>query len=235
MYSTCLVCTALLKLIVWRTRMLAICPCKHMPFSATLRIIPTQTDSHVTLQLFNAPRERGLRRAAPCRKDAIEFSTLLVHLLLGPKATGAPPATGTPADTHATMSALLASDVLPLMLSHLSKLAFETRKDVVDIFAFTCKYQSAQGSSPGLEFLRQRPQLISNLVRGYEDPAVALNCGQMVRDAVGRDAQLATSVLNSNRTDLFFEYVQVRQLPQKVPRARCRAVLSGLNNDRPHL
>jgi Mo25-like len=155
------------------------------------------------------------RLAAACRREATECLSLLVQLLLGQKI---PPSGGgdkaaaavAPGDVDATMAALLSSDALPLMLQHLGKLPFETRKDVVDVFLFTTKYSNNPGSHPGLEYLRTRAHLVRNLVRGYEDPAVALNCGAMVRSAVSREAAIAASVLNSECLDLFFQYVQAR-------------------------
>lgn len=113
---------------------------------------------------------------------------------------------------QATLTAVLRSDVLPLMVSNLHKLPFESRKDVVEVFTFACKYSPSPGGQPGLEYLRQRTHLLRQLVRGYEDTAIALNCGEMVRTAVSRDAALATSVLNSECLEMFFRYVQVRSV-----------------------
>lgn len=52
-----------------------------------------------------------------------------------------------PSEVDAMAEALLSSDVLYMMVAKLSKLQFETRKDVVTIFSFVCKHEP--GSSPG--------------------------------------------------------------------------------------
>ena len=153
------------------------------------------------------------------RKDAAEYIGLLVQCLMGHKAAAQEkPCAG---DVQATVSAMLRSDVLPLMLSNVHKLSFESRKDVVEVFTFTCKHAPKPGSRPGLEYLRQRTHLVRQLVRGYEDTAIALNCGEMVRTAVSRDAALATSVLNSECLQMFFQFVQVRRTAVRM--AMCRS------------
>ena len=142
------------------------------------------------------------------RKEVTDYLSMAVQMLLGSRN---PPADAAPApDVPALMSALLQSEAIPLMLSHLSRLPFETRKDVVDIFVFTCKYSKPPGTYPGIECLRGRSHVIKSLVRGYEDPGVALNCGTMLRAAIQKDAAIATAILNSECLELFFGYVQVR-------------------------
>jgi hypothetical protein len=165
-----------------------------------------------------------------CRKDATEYVGAITQCLLGPKGTTEKPALS---DVHPVMAALLATEALPLMLSHLSKLQFETRKDVVDIFAFACKYENAEHVVPGLEYLRLRLSVIRRLVHGYEDAAIALNCGQMLRDVFSRDARVSEAVITDGALadagtgvrgardgepmlDLFFQYVQVRPAPARV-------------------
>jgi Mo25-like len=48
----------------------------------------------------------------------------------------------------------------------------------------------------------------SGSCRGYNDHAIALNCGVMLRDAL-RDPQIAMDILESPLLDEFFRYVQV--------------------------
>jgi calcium binding protein 39 len=65
--------------------------------------------------------------------------------------------------------------------------------------------QQADGESPGAEHLLSRPYLLETLLEGYSNPAIALNCGAILRDAA-RDERvagllLASSSLSSSSSD----------------------------------
>eukprot|EP00892_Ulva_mutabilis_P003780 jgi/Ulvmu1/1774/UM118_0013.1 len=95
-----------------------------------------------SLQAIDTPtRDRSPEKAG---KEATELIYLLKVALLGDELPAPTPAQ---AEVDAMAEALLASDVLFLMVFKLSKLQFETRKDVVTIFSFMCKH--VPGESPG--------------------------------------------------------------------------------------
>lgn len=78
-----------------------------------------------------------------CRKEVTELIYLLKIAFLGDD----PPAPErVQSEVDAMAEALLSTDVLFLLVAKLSKLQFETRKDVVIIFSFICKH--VPGSSP---------------------------------------------------------------------------------------
>lgn len=81
-----------------------------------------------------------------CRKEATELIYLLKIALLGDELPAPTPAQP---EVDAMAEALLASDVLFLMVFKLAKLQFETRKDVVTIFSFTCKHVPGTSSGTG--------------------------------------------------------------------------------------
>jgi hypothetical protein len=86
------------------------------------------------------------KRSLACRRDVTELIALLKVSLLGDEPPATPP---TAADIDSVVKAVLACDVLYHMVSNLSKLHFETRKDVVAIFSFVCKHRpsSQDGAS----------------------------------------------------------------------------------------
>ena len=52
-------------------------------------------------------------------------------------------------------------------------------------------------SSPGAEHLLSRPHLLEQLLEGYSNPSIALNCGAILRDAA-RDERVAELLLASS-------------------------------------
>lgn len=78
-----------------------------------------------------------------CRKEATELIYLLKISFLGDDPPAPEPVQS---EVDAMVEALLSTDVLFLLVAKLSKLQFETRKDVVTIFSFVCKH--VPGSSP---------------------------------------------------------------------------------------
>jgi calcium binding protein 39 len=141
-----------------------------------------------------------------CRKDATECIGMLAQCF--PVAKGS---TELGPDVDTTMAALLYSDeTMVLMISNLAKLHFETRKAVVEIFQSFCKYQQPTSKEyPGLVYVRHRPYLMRMLVLGYDEPSIALNCGEMARFAISRDPDITNAVLKSEVLFSFFEHVQV--------------------------
>jgi hypothetical protein len=151
----------------------------------------------------SADLRRGWRKT--CRKDATEYISMLAQCF--PKGSAEPGS-----DLDATMAALLSPDeTLVLLVDNLAKLQFETRKAVVEIFQSVCKYQHPVTKEyPGLVYVRHRPYLIRTLVLGYDEPSIALNCGEMARFAISRDPQIANAILKSETLFKFFEHVQVQ-------------------------
>ncbi|KAJ1902929.1 Calcium-binding protein 39, partial [Tieghemiomyces parasiticus] len=98
------------------------------------------------------------------------------------------------------------NDILPLFVTHLSKMEFETKKDAVHIFNSLLRRQI--GSRwPTVEYLCTQEKMLGNLVHGYENPDVALNSGMMLRECLKHES-LARIVLYSPHFYKFFNYVE---------------------------
>ena len=51
----------------------------------------------------------------------------------------------------------------------------------------------SNGNGPGVRYVHEHPEVLFTLFRGYDNPAIALNCGSMLRDCI-RDESLAQCV-----------------------------------------
>jgi len=143
-------------------------------------------------------------------------------LLCGREAAESPPV--------AEIVALLAqevysNDLLQLLVIHISKLDFEVcianthtnfrpanqtretqaKKDVAQIFNNLLRRQIGT-RSPTVEYLGAREQILFDLLKGYDNPDVALNCGMILRECI-RHESLAKLLLHSPNFYLFFDYV----------------------------
>lgn len=99
------------------------------------------------------------------------------------------------------------SNLLFTLINNLSKIEFEAKKDVAQIFNNILRRQIGT-RSPTVEYICTKPDIIFTLIRGYEKHEIALNCGSMLRECARYDA-LAKIVLQSPEFYLFFEYVEV--------------------------
>lgn len=99
------------------------------------------------------------------------------------------------------------SNLLFTLINNLSKIEFEAKKDVAQIFNNILRRQIGT-RSPTVEYICTKPGIIFNLIRGYEKHEIALNCGSMLRECARYDA-LAKIVLYSTEFYLFFRYVEV--------------------------
>lgn len=99
-----------------------------------------------------------------------------------------------------------AHDVLQLLVAHISKLEFEAKKDVSQIFNVLLRRQIGS-RSPTVEYLSTRPEIIFLTLRGYENPDVALNTGMILREML-RHEPLAKILLYSPQFYTFPDYIE---------------------------
>lgn len=99
------------------------------------------------------------------------------------------------------------ANVLPLLIKNLTKLDFESKKDVALIFNNLLRRQIGT-RSPTVEYLCARPEMLIVLVHGYEAPEIAVTCGSMLRECV-RHEHLAKIILQHPVFYQFFQYVEV--------------------------
>uniref|UniRef100_A0A0K0FA48 Protein Mo25 (inferred by orthology to a D. melanogaster protein) n=2 Tax=Strongyloides TaxID=6247 RepID=A0A0K0FA48_STRVS len=99
------------------------------------------------------------------------------------------------------------ASVIPLLIKHLNRFDFESKKDVALIFNNLLRRQIGT-RSPTVEYLSTRPEILRTLVKGYESPDIAISCGSMIRECI-RHEHLAKIILYSDNFYDFFQYVEV--------------------------
>ncbi|MFH4982848.1 hypothetical protein AB6A40_009557 [Gnathostoma spinigerum] len=99
------------------------------------------------------------------------------------------------------------ANVLPMLIKNLAKLDFESKKDVALIFNNLLRRQIGT-RSPTVEYLCARPEILIDLVHGYEVPEIAITCGNMLRECI-RHEHLAKIVLHHPIFYNFFQYVEL--------------------------
>jgi len=111
-------------------------------------------------------------------------------------------------DTIATLAnEIYLADLLPLLVIHVAKLEFETKKDMAIVVNNLLRRQVA-GRLPTVEYIQRNPDILDNLMKGYDSPDIALTCGSILRESA-RHEPLAKILLYSDRFWDFFKYVEV--------------------------
>ncbi|XP_076805227.1 calcium-binding protein 39-like [Clavelina lepadiformis] len=118
-------------------------------------------------------------------------------------------------DQHEPQSELVAqlsqelykSETINIILTNLSRIDFEGKKDFTQIFNTLARRQIGS-RQPTVEFLCKKKNILDILVEGYNDPDIALNCGIMLRECI-RYESLAKIVFESENFFKFFEYVEM--------------------------
>ena len=70
---------------------------------------------------------------------------------------------------------------MPLAISALKSVAFETRKDFVALFCYLVRHDTMRFAT---SYLAHHTGLLYQIVDGYSSTEVALNCGAMLRECV---------------------------------------------------
>lgn len=99
------------------------------------------------------------------------------------------------------------SNMLQLLIHNLNKIDFEGRKDVVAIFNNLLRRQIGS-RTPTVEHICMHQEILFELMKGYEQQEIALNCGMMLRECCRYEA-LAKIMLYSEEFHNFFNYVEV--------------------------
>jgi len=99
------------------------------------------------------------------------------------------------------------SGLLVLLIQNLSRVDFEGKKDVAQIFNNILRRQIGT-RSPTVEYICTKPEILFMLVQGYEHQEIALNCGTMLRECARYEA-LAKILLYSEDFYNFFKFVEV--------------------------
>jgi len=101
---------------------------------------------------------------------------------------------------------MYSSNILILLIHNLSKIEFEAKKDVAQIFNNILRRQIG-ARSPTVEYICTCPDILIVLMKGYDRHDIALNCGTMLRECARYEA-LAKIILYSEHFYDFFTYVE---------------------------
>jgi calcium binding protein 39 len=100
-------------------------------------------------------------------------------------------------------------DLFPLLMQQISKLDFETRKVVITIYTGLLKL-NVEGKHPFVDYIVNRPEVITQTVAGYKDNNVWQHCGILLRETV-RYEPLTKLML---QPEIFNEFFVLVELPK---------------------
>jgi len=101
--------------------------------------------------------------------------------------------------------------LLYLFCQNMKSMDFEGKKDVVQIFNKLLR-REISSRLPTVDYVAgTKPEILTELCRGYEDPECALSMGMMLRECIKHES-LAKIILYSDELFYkFFDYVQISQ------------------------
>lgn len=147
--------------------------------------------------------ERGDRRSDVALKDVSKHLTQIKNMLYGTNEQE--PQTDIAVATLA--QELYNSNLLLHLINNLSRIEFEAKKDVAQIFNNILRRQIGT-RSPTVEYICTRPEILTSLMKGYDKPEIALNCGSMLRECARYEA-LAKMMIQSPSFYDFFRFVEM--------------------------
>eukprot|EP01087_Luapelamoeba_hula_P021397 TRINITY_DN746_c0_g1_i1.p1 TRINITY_DN746_c0_g1~~TRINITY_DN746_c0_g1_i1.p1 ORF type:complete len:336 (-),score=73.28 TRINITY_DN746_c0_g1_i1:94-1101(-) len=101
---------------------------------------------------------------------------------------------------------ILASDIMPLVFTHLEVLSFEARKDLVLVFGNLVRRKNGN-TYVWVDYFEHNLSLLDSLVGGYENNEIATTCGHLLRLCIEYES-LARHVLFAPAFFNFFGYVE---------------------------
>jgi calcium binding protein 39 len=155
-----------------------------------------------TLEAFKT-LERGDKKVEKAQEDVSKNLLSIKNMLYG--TADSEPQTDIVVSQLA--QELYNSDLLLLLIQNLSRIDFEGKKDVAQVFNNVLRRQIGT-RSPTVEYICTKSKILFTLMAGYEHQEIALNCGTMLRECARYEA-LAKIMLYSEEFYNFFQYVEV--------------------------
>ncbi|XP_064614768.1 protein Mo25-like [Liolophura sinensis] len=147
-------------------------------------------------------QDKGEKKASKASEDVTKNLGAIKNMLYGTQEQ----------DPQTELVAQLAQEMyntnmLYQLIQNLNRIDFEGRKDVGAIFNNLLRRQIGT-RSPTVEYICCKPEILFELMRGFETQEIALNCGNMLRECCRYEA-LAKIMLNSPQFYDFFRYVEL--------------------------
>jgi len=146
--------------------------------------------------------EKGDRKSEKIQEDVAKHLQLMKNVLYG--AGDLEPQTELVAQLA---QEVYSTNLIPALIANMCKIDFESKKDVALIFNNLLRRQIGT-RSPTVEYVCTRPEVLIILLKGYENPEIALNCGSMLRECA-RHEPLAKIIVCSPEFYQFFHFVEV--------------------------
>ena len=101
------------------------------------------------------------------------------------------------------IKAMISEDLLFLLAQNVRNFTFESRKDVQTIFSHVLRFkipQSTEPDPPVISYIvNHRPEIVTELCRGYETTHSAMPCGAILREALKVDFITAIVLYDQSR------------------------------------
>ena len=108
-----------------------------------------------------------------------------------------------PEQVHSLVHCIIQEDILYELARAIRLLPFEARKDAQIIFSHILRFKqpgAREGDPSAVSYLvMQRPEIIVELCRGYEDPKSAMPCGTILRQALQFDTIAAVVLYDESQ------------------------------------
>ncbi|CAG9467076.1 unnamed protein product [Pedinophyceae sp. YPF-701] len=144
---------------------------------------------------------QGGKDAAKAKEDVVKYMGHLKVLLFG----NGEDQKATLEDALAVATSGCEHGLLQTLVTSLQDFDFETKKDAAQVFGALVRMR--EGDSPGANYVLERPELLLQLADGYSTSELALNCGNMLRDAT-RQAVLAELMLRNGMFKKLATFIQ---------------------------
>ena len=102
---------------------------------------------------------------------------------------------------------IYALDLLQLLIKNISKLEFESRKEVTTIF--NCLLRRQIGLRfPTVEYILIKPQILFLTLNGYNDEEVSLNTGMILREMLRHESLVKLLLSDQNQFYSFPKFIE---------------------------